>query len=100
MKACSLESKSLGTEFHLPPGSADGNWQVIDLESDNGDVIAVVDPDNILAEMGDSAEAYARLFANAPKLLAAAKAMRDGWEKNLTDAMAQINAAIDAIEAV
>jgi hypothetical protein len=40
----------------------------------------------------------ARLIAAAPKLLAACKAVREGWGKNLTEPMALLNAAINEAE--
>lgn len=55
-------------ELHLPHGSADGYWRVIRAASDNGDVIAVVDPHD---DFGDMAEPVARALAAAPKLLRA-----------------------------
>ena len=43
-------------------------------------------------------EANARLIAASPKLLAACKAIRDGWGKNLTEPMALLNLAIAEAE--
>lgn len=43
-------------------------------------------------------QANARLIAAAPELLDALKAIRDGWEHNLSEAMAQVNAAIAKVE--
>lgn len=39
-----------------------------------------------------------RVKAERDALLAAAKAVRDGWEHNLTEPMALLNAAIDQAE--
>lgn len=57
-----------GYELHLPKGSADGVYRVIDIGSDNQDVIAIVDPDDIQRTLGESAESIARLIAQAPTM--------------------------------
>lgn len=58
-------------ELRIPQGSADGEWIVYDPQSDNGDVLAIIDPDCTREDLGESAEANAALFAAAPDLLAA-----------------------------
>ena len=58
----------LDYELRVPTGSADGQWVIFDAESDNKDVIAIVDPDCILEELSDSPEKVAALLASAPEL--------------------------------
>jgi hypothetical protein len=60
-------------------------WDIC--EPGGGDMIAEV-------AVRPEAEANAALIAAAPELLAACLAMRKGWEHNLTEPMAKINAAI------
>ena len=70
-------------------------WRVIDPDSDNGDCIALVDPDDIATDLGYSTEATARLLAAAPALLAqltnlidAAELVVERWESgDLADAV-------------
>ena len=62
-------------DFRTPHGSAEGQFEVIDPASDNGDTLAVVDPDCTRHDLEESAEANARLMAASPDLLDACKAM-------------------------
>lgn len=52
----------------------DGVWVVIDPDSDNADLLALVDPDNTREELGQSAKANAHLISASPSLLMALKA--------------------------
>lgn len=45
-----------------------GTWSIVDLRSDNHDVLAVIDDENTRAELGQSAIANARLIALSPAL--------------------------------
>ena len=58
-----------GYELRVPMFSADGQWHVYDATSDNGDTVALVDPDNIMRDLEQDPEAVARLVATAPDLL-------------------------------
>lgn len=53
--------------------SMDGEWYVFNADSDSGDPVAEIDPDNIMADLGHDPMPYARLFAAAPDLLVALK---------------------------
>lgn len=68
-------------ELHVPHGSADGQWQVIDLNSDHGDVLAIVDPDGIRPDLDDAAEGNAILMASAPVMLKALQAAAALFDK-------------------
>jgi hypothetical protein len=46
-------------------------WEVIDKRSDNGDIIAAIDPDDILTELGHSNEKTAQAIASVPDLIEA-----------------------------
>ncbi len=58
----------LGFQMHIPHGSGDGEWQIIDLNSDNGDVVAIVDPQMIMPDLDADPGKLAALFAAAPEL--------------------------------
>src|SRR5262245_60571247 len=68
--------------------SADVGWRVLDLESDNLDLIADVDPDNIATELGLDPSAYALLLAAARELARALLAIVEA----MPDAVRQVNA--------
>ena len=50
------------------PYSADTSWLIVDGTSDNGDVIAAIDPDDIRGDLDNAAEANAALIALAPEM--------------------------------
>lgn len=70
-----------GVELHVPYGYANAQWQVIDLNSDHGDVLAIVDPDGIRPGLDDAAEGNAILMASAPIMLKALQAAAALFEK-------------------
>jgi hypothetical protein len=57
-------------KFSLSEGR-DGAWVVVDGNSDNLDVLAIVDDENTRAELGQSAESNAIAIAALPDLIAA-----------------------------
>jgi hypothetical protein len=57
-------------EFRLSEGR-DGAWVVVDVNSDNLDVLAIVDDENTRAELGQSAESNAIAIAAVPDLIEA-----------------------------
>ena len=56
-------------EYRDPCGAMPAGWLIIDPTSDNGDVIAQVNPDDILTDLGHDNKATAKLIAAAPELL-------------------------------
>lgn len=71
-------------EFRLSEGW-DGAWVVVDGNSDNLDVLAIVDDENTRAELGQSAESNAIAIAALPDLIVALQAAKDRLE-TLSDA--------------
>ena len=55
--------------IHLPRLSADEQWRIIDKASDNSDVLALIDPDDVFPELGYSPEQYGKLMAASPELM-------------------------------
>lgn len=45
--------------------SGESTWVIVDPNSDNGDILAVVDPDFTREELGESAEDNAKLMASS-----------------------------------
>ena len=75
----------------------DLGWRVIDADSDNGDLIADVDPENIATDLGKDASAYALLLAAAPELARAGLALiRLAEAIDVTDD--EYEAAFDAVK--
>lgn len=75
------------TKLKIPPGpwgvaESDGQYCVFATQTDNGDVVAIADPDNIAEELGQSAEAIANLIAAAPDMLVALRAMIGAMDDN------------------
>lgn len=61
----------------------DGRIVVFDPKSDNGDVLAEIDPEHTRADLDESAEANASLMAAAPKMLKALLAVQDDYRELL-----------------
>ena len=74
-----------------------GPWrQWRDMDPNEALQICAMETDFICAISGENtnAQANARLIAAAPELLAACKSVRDNWDRNLSESMSLINAAI------
>jgi len=72
-------------------------WDEPELLDINPDDIEETMPDKSIFDRDEIARAWGPLTPTG-ELLEAAKAVRDGWPKNLTEPMARLNAAIEAIE--
>jgi hypothetical protein len=72
------------------------DWDEPELLDINDDDIEETMPDKSIFDRDEIARAWPP--TPAEELLEAAKAVRDGWPKNLTEPMARLNAAIAAIE--
>jgi hypothetical protein len=49
-----------GVVAHIPKGSADAEYRIVDLASDNHDVVAIIDPHQIYDDPSDVAEEIVR----------------------------------------
>ena len=83
-------------ELDIPHGSADGTYQIFNPARDNKDVLAIVDPNDTRAELGQSSLANARLIAAAPELLTACERVEEAWTGNgdMSTAVDQVLLAI------
>jgi len=72
-------------------------WDEPELLDINNDDIEETMPDKSIFDRDEIRRAWGPLTPTG-ELLEAAKAVRDGWSKNLTEPMARLNAAIDAFE--
>lgn len=80
-------------EFRLSEGR-DGAWVVVDANSDNLDVLAIVDDENTRAELGQSAESNAIAIAALPELIAALQGVQHAYAPFKGDAVWQTHARI------
>lgn len=77
--------RNLGYVAHVSHGSGDAEHLIVDLDSDNYDVVAIVDPGDIFRDLDRDPAELAGLFADAPKMLALIAYMLGAAEADCLD---------------
>lgn len=62
-------------DVHIPRGSGDAEYRIIDADSDNGDVLAIVDPNMTMEDPAAFAEDLVAAFNSIGEALEAARAL-------------------------